>query len=82
MAARVKLNLKGINALMTSQPVQAEVARRAHRMAREAGDGFEAVVKPHRWTARAFVQTDLDNPDGARRQATDHVLERVLGNQA
>lgn len=79
MDITVKLNLKGINALMTSRPVVAEVAARAHRMAREAGEGFEAVVKPHRYTARAYVQTDLDNPIGAQRQAAEHVLERVLG---
>lgn len=79
--ARVKLKLTGLNKLMTSPPVQAEVARRAQRMAREAGDGFEASIKPHRYTARAYVQTKPES-DGPRRQAEEHVLQRVLGSQS
>lgn len=76
---RVKLKMKGLNALMTSRPVQSDLARRAHRMASDAGEGFEAVVRPHRFTSRAYVQTDPDNPVGRRRQADEHVLQRVLG---
>ena len=73
---KVKLKLKGINAVMTSPGAIAEVARRAQRMASAAGEGFEAVVNPHRWTARAFVRT-ADAP-GRKRQADDAVLERAL----
>lgn len=75
----VRLKLRGIRAVLKSAPVQAEVARRARRMAAEAGEGFEAVVKPHRHTSRAFVQTDAENPRGRQRQATEHVLQRVIG---
>lgn len=53
---RVKLNIKAVNQLMRSQPVTAEVARRAHRIRNAAGDEYEVVVSPHKWTARAFVQ--------------------------
>lgn len=79
MTVRVKLKIKGIREVLRSRPVQSEVARLAHRMARDAGEGFEAVVKPHRYTSRAFVQTDMDNPVGGERQAREHVLQRVLG---
>src|SRR5690606_33120383 len=57
--------------------VQSEIARRAHRMAASAGAGFEAVVKPHKYTARAFVQTR--DQVGRVRQATEAVLQRTLG---
>ena len=61
---------------MKSDPVQSEVARRAQRIAAEAGPGFEMVVKPARYTARAFVRTA--DAAGAVRQARDNVLERAL----
>jgi len=75
----VKLNIRGLNALMTSAPVTAQVAREAKRRAQQAGPNFEAVVKPHRWTARAFIQTA--NAAGAKEQADNAVLERVLGSR-
>lgn len=75
----VKLKIGGIRALLKSRPVQSDLAARAARMAREAGEGFESVVKPHRYTSRAFVQTDMENDVGRRRQASEHVLQRVLG---
>ncbi len=75
-AHRVKLNMKGIRAVLKSQPVIDEVARRAHRIKMAAGDGFVVVVKPHKYTARAFVQTDT--PEAARRQAESKVLNRAL----
>ena len=80
MSVRVKLKIKGVRDLLKSRPVQSEVARRAHRMAADAGEGFESVVKPHRYTSRAFVQTDMGNEVGRQRQASEHVLQRVLGN--
>ena len=73
---KVKLRLKGINIIMTSPGVTAEVIRRAWRMASAAGEGFEAVVNPHRHTARAFVRTA--DAVGRRRQAESAVLERSL----
>lgn len=82
MTVNVKLKIKGVRELLRSRPVQADLAARAQRMAREAGEGFEAVVKPHKYTSRAFVQTDMDNPVGRQRQASEHVLQRVLGRKA
>lgn len=74
---RVKLKISGVRAVLTSAPVQSEVARRAARIAAAAGEGFEMVVKPHKYTSRAFVQT-VDEA-GDKRQAEEAVLERALG---
>lgn len=72
----VRLKLKGINELMTSRPVTALVVREARRMAAEAGPNFEANIVPHKWTARAYVRPA--NAAGAREQADNAVLERVI----
>lgn len=58
----VKLSIKGVNALMRSKPVQAEVNKRAAKMAAAAGPKYRMVVSPHKWTARAFVSA----ADGAK----------------
>ena len=74
---RVKLSMRGIRALLKSEPVQSDLARRAARGAATAPDALESVVKPHRYTSRAFVQTR--NSDAARRrEADDKVLIRAL----
>lgn len=73
---KVKLKIREINKLMKSNAVQSEVARRARRMANAAGIGFEAVVNPAKYTARAFVRTA--NAVGRKRQAEEAVLERSL----
>jgi hypothetical protein len=73
---KVQLNLKAINQIMTSAKVRSVVSREARRMANSAGPGFEAVDRPHKWTARSYVQTD--GQEGARRQADEKVLERVV----
>jgi len=73
---KVKLSLKGLNILMKSAPVQSEVARRAQRIAAEAGDGFESVVSPAKYVARAFVRTK--DATGRKRQAEEAVLERSM----
>lgn len=70
---RVKLSLKGINKLMTSAPVQAEVNKRAAKIAASAGPKYRMVVRPHKWTARAFVEP----VEGAR--VTDDDQRRLLG---
>lgn len=72
----VKLNIGGINALMSSGAVQSLVDERARRMASAAGDGFEAVSDPHPWTARAYVRTA--NAAGRRREAQEKVLARSI----
>lgn len=77
MTVRVKLRISGVREVLRSAPVQSEVARRAARIAAAAGDGFEMVVKPHKYTSRAFVQTD--SAAGAKRQAEEAVLQRAMG---
>lgn len=77
---RVKHKIGGIRALLRSQPVQARVAREAKRMADAAGEGFEWNVTPRDKYSRAQVRTA--NADARRRQAKDHVLERVVGGRA
>lgn len=72
----VRLKIRGINELMTSRPVTELVVREARRMAAEAGPNFEADIVPHKWTARAYVRPA--NAAGAREQAENAVLERVI----
>lgn len=73
----VKLNLPGLNAVLRSaQPV---LDAHGRRMAMAAGDGFEYQPKPHRWTARGFVQTA--DRTGRKRQSDEAVLERVMGSR-
>lgn len=79
MAVKVKLNLRGLNALMTSPGVTAEVVRRARAMVQQAGENFEADIVPHRYTARAFVRPA--NAAGRKEQADNAVLERVVGSR-
>jgi len=78
MTVRVKLNLKGINALMTSREVTGAVIREAQRMQAEAGENFEYDVSPHRYTARAYIRAA--NAAGAKEQQENAVLERVVGS--
>lgn len=75
---RVVLKLRGLNQLMRSEPVQRVVNERAKRIAAAAGEDFEAVPKPHKWTARAYVQAK--NARGMRAEARDKVLTRAVGN--
>lgn len=75
--ATVKLKIRGINTLMKSPSVQAEVDAQGARRAAAAGENFEYVARPHRWTARGYVQPA--NYKGVKEQAEGAVLERVLG---
>jgi hypothetical protein len=75
----LKLNLPGINKIMTGKGARALVRRELNRMEASAGEGFEAVERPHRWTARGYVQTA--DAAGARRQAREKVLERVASEK-
>lgn len=61
MAREVKLKKKlgGLNKLMTSPPVQAEVNRRAAKIAAAAGPKYRMVIqgkKRSKRVARAYVQ--------------------------
>lgn len=54
--ARVVLRLSGLNKLMRSEPVQAEVNKAAARVAAKAGPKFQVKPSTHRWVARSFVE--------------------------
>lgn len=75
----VKLNLRGINAVMSGPGATGAVVREARRMADAAGENFEANIVPHKWTARAFVRPK--NEAGRKEQADNAVLERVMGSR-
>lgn len=54
----VKLNLRGINELMKSEPVQRLVDDAGQAIADRAGPGYVYTgPRPHRWVARGYVQT-------------------------
>lgn len=78
MATRMRLefNYPGFDQLRKSDPVRAELRRRANLIAAEAGEGFEVTehVGPHR--ARASVRAATW--DAKRAEATDKVLTRAL----
>jgi hypothetical protein len=73
---RVKLSIRGVRDVLKSSAVSSELARRAGRIRNAAGEGFSMVVKPHRYTARAFVQSDTAAAD--KREAESKVLTRAL----
>ena len=57
---RVKHLIGGINKLMRSAPVQAEVNKAAARVAVRAGDKFQMNPGAHKWVARTFVEPKKD----------------------
>lgn len=73
---RVTLKLNGLNELMRSKPVQDMLNERANRIARAAGGNFEAVARPHKWTARAYVQPT--GIEGMREEARDKRLTGAI----
>lgn len=76
-APRVTLKLPGIKKVLKSAPVQAEVDRVGRSKARSAGPGFEYAPAPAANTSRGYVRTA--DARGRRRQATEHVIERIVG---
>lgn len=73
---RVKLKISGIRKILRGPEATAEIARRVKRGAEAAGPGIGGVVKPHKYTARGFVQTVDD--EGRKREADEKVLIRAL----
>lgn len=76
MTVRVTLKLRGINAVMTSPGVTAEVISRAKKIQQAAGENFKVNVSPHKYTARAFVVSA--NAEGAVEEARDKRLTRSI----
>lgn len=72
----VRLNLRGLNRLMTSPGVTAAVVRRAQAIQAAAGDNFEANIVPHKYTARAYIRAK--NYEGAVQEAREKRLLRAL----
>ena len=54
--ADVKLKLTGLNKLMRSASVQAALNAEGGRIKARAGSKFRVTPRPHRWTARTFVE--------------------------
>lgn len=55
----VKLNLRGVNAVMKSPGVVDALGAEGRRIAGEAGPGFtSAVDNTHPWLARGWVRTE------------------------
>lgn len=76
MANDVRLNLRGLNQIMTAPPVQADLDARGRRMAEAAGPEFEYVSRPHSRTARGYVQPR--STEGARQEAREKRLSRSI----
>ena len=74
----VKLKLLGLNVLMRSEQAQRVVDQHGQRIARAAGENFEYVRSPHKWTARGFVQAK--NARGRRQEAREKRLTRAVGS--
>lgn len=80
MAERPKIHIRGINAVMKSPGVTALVRKEAFKLARRAGPGFVAEMKPHRWVARAYVYTATQ--EAREKQASSYALQRALAGGA
>lgn len=77
MAKTTKLVMKGVNKVL--RDAQPQVNEATHRIAAAAGPGHRAVVYPHRWTARGFVE-QVDDAQ-ARRDPNGLSLLRALSQQ-
>lgn len=76
---QVRINLAGINALMTSPEVQALIDEAGSRIATRCGSGYEYIPtggRPHPWVARGYVQTTTVR--AARSNAKNNTLLKAL----
>lgn len=73
---QIRINLRGINELMRSPEVQADLDSRGQRIAAAAGTDFEYVPSPHKWSARGYVQPS--SARGARQEAREKRLVGAL----
>jgi len=74
---KFELNSKGIRAMLRSAEVEADMLRRAERVAAAAGEGFEAssYVGSGRASARVITATG----DAMRDEAENKTLTRSFG---
>ncbi|HEX5541113.1 MAG TPA: hypothetical protein VFX60_06055 [Micromonospora sp.] len=73
---RIKLNRKGVVALLKSAEVKADLERRAKAIAAAAGSGMEASAMVGKGRARASVITATG--DARRAEATGRKLTRAI----
>lgn len=73
---QVRLKISGVRKILRGSDVQRELLRRTRRAAAVAGDGFEAVVRPGRYTARSLLWTTTQ--EAREREANEKVLIRAL----
>lgn len=73
---RLKLNQKGIIAMLSSSEVSGELTRRGERMANAAGDGVEVTTARNRDRATVFVRTETF--EAKRDEATNRTLTRAI----
>lgn len=73
---KVKLNRRGMRALLTSSEVRGELEDRAQRIAASAGPGHRVDSETGRNRARAAVITDTTEARIA--EATDRTLTRAI----
>lgn len=78
MAGRFTLNRRGVRALLNSPEVAQMLREESRKRASAAGDGFISEVSKggDRLNGRVVTAT----AEARRRQARDHVLERVIGS--
>ena len=78
MAKRVRIELdhKGISKLLNSEPVRADLQRRAERIAAAAGPGFE--VESWKGFDRAHATVRSATPAARRAEAEHRALTRAL----
>lgn len=78
---RLKLNQKGIRALLQSAEVQKDLRSRTSRIKAAAGDGFDGrveVVGGSSKLGRAMGYVSTSSAKGRRKQAKSPVLQRAL----
>lgn len=82
-SVRIKLNKKGIRALLSGPEVQKDLHRRTARIQKAAGAGFEKRVQVSGGSSKlgramGYVITADDN--GRRKQARSNTLQRSLNS--
>lgn len=76
MIKRLKLNRRGVAALLKSDTVAADLDARARRVAGTAGPGFVAETRTGRTRARSIIYPDTF--DAALTEHRDQALTRAI----
>lgn len=73
---RIKLNKKGVIALLTSADVTADLASRGKKIADAAGEGVEVTTTRNKDRAVVFVRTETY--EAKKGEATGRTLTRAI----